>query len=120
MGLLIVVGACGSDDDGPAGPSNHAPVLQAQPDTTVAVGDTLHLWAIADDQDGDPLTYDAVVIGTLSDFKIRGLPDTQFDSTDGHFEFRPRTIDRPDRVFRFRVDDDRGGCDSTTFTVNVN
>jgi hypothetical protein len=119
MGLLILLGGCGSEN-GSTGPSNHAPTLNAQPDTTVAVGDTLHLWALADDPDGDVLTLHAVVIGTLSDFKLRGLPDFDFDPTDGHFEFRPKTIDRPDRVFRFEVDDGRGGCDSTTFTVGVN
>jgi hypothetical protein len=120
MGLLVLAGACGSDDGGPVVPLNHAPILRTQSDTTVAVRDTLHLWAVAHDQDGDPLIYDAVVVGTLADFKLRGFPDTDMESTDGHFEFRARAIDQPDRMFRFLVEDGRGGRDSTTFMVIVN
>jgi len=117
---FAVAGGCSSGDDGPTGPSNHVPVIQPQADTTVAVGDTLRLRAVAHDRDGDSLTLSAATIGSLSDFMARGFPDTEFDQAGGQFEFRARAIDRPNRVFRFTVDDHQGGADSTFFTVYVN
>jgi len=119
LAVFALAGGCGSGDEGPTGPANHAPQIESQRDTLVVVDDTLNLRAIALDQDGDSLTYSVTTIGPLSDFQLRGFPDTEMDPVTGEFEFRARAIDRPDRVFRFGVRDHRGGVDSTTFRVNV-
>jgi hypothetical protein len=109
---------CG-DDGGGTSPANHRPVLAAQADTTVAVGDSLELWAWAEDVDGDALTYSLAIRMTLTELKQGHLPDTHFDAQTGHFVFRPSPDDRPSRFFEFRVSDGRGGADSTSFTVTV-
>ncbi len=123
MATLSFGSGCGSDDV-PVPvipPSNHAPVLRHQADTTITVGDTLHLWAVADDFDGDPLLYGAAVLGTWG--RIKGCSnsgiDIDFEPSDGHFIYRAHSRNRSGHDFQFTVADTRGGCDSTTFTVFV-
>lgn len=116
--LLIIMG-CG-DDDGGVAPVNHAPVMAQQSDTTVAAGDTLQLWAVAQDSDGDDLIYSLTVHLTLSELKQGDIPDTEFDQQTGHFSFMTTAEDSPDRDFTFSASDGRGGADSTRFIVNVN
>ena len=116
MYLAIVCG-CGEY----VGPrlSNEAPVLQGQPDTTAAVGDTLELWAHAYDADGDTLAYGLIAYVTYEEFTEGYKPDVAMSKNTGYFLFRPRDRDRPSRDFAFTVDDGRGGADSTSFSVSV-
>jgi hypothetical protein len=120
---LVLIFGCGSGDGASqdvAGPSNRAPVIQEQTDTTAAAGATLHLYAQASDADGDSLSYRSATIGNYSDFLLRGFPDSDMDAASGHFIFRVRVIDRPNQMFRFYANDGHGGVDSTQFTVIVN
>lgn len=123
LATLSFGGGCGSDDV-PVPvipPSNHAPVLRPQSDTTITIGDTLHLWAVADDSDGDALMYGAAILGTWG--RLRGVShadfDIDFEPLTGHFIFRALARRRMGNDFQFTVDDGRGGRDSTTFTVFV-
>ena len=118
LGLILASG-CGNDKPGPLGPANHAPVIQPQSDTSVALGDTLELWAHANDADGDELSYALAVHLTLTELKQGYSPDTGFDGATGYFWFRPKPDDAPARRFTFYASDGRGGIDSTTFSVTV-
>ena len=119
VGMLLLTSACG-DDGGGTAPASHAPVMAQQSDTTVAAGDTLDLWAVAQDTDGDELTYSLTVHLTLSEIRLGDIPDTEFNQQTGHFSFRTTAEDHPSRDFTFSARDNRGGADSTRFTVNVN
>jgi hypothetical protein len=117
--LMYIVVVCGCGEY--VGPrlSNQAPVLEAQPDTTAAVGDTLELWAQAHDADGDSLAYGLVAYVTYEEFTDGYKPDVTMSKYTGYFSFRPRDRDRPGRDFMFTVDDGSGGTDSTSFSVHV-
>jgi hypothetical protein len=119
LSCLILAIGCGDSGDGPAGPSNHPPVIQAQTDTSAAVGDTLVLWADAQDPDGDDLTYIGIAHITYEEFARGYFPHAGMHPTSGRFRFIPQADDAPRRRFSFCVDDGRGGEDSTTFTVNI-
>ena len=119
MSVFVMVMGCG-DNGGGTAPTNHAPVLGPQSDTTVALGDSLELWAVVEDSDGDVLTYTLTVHLTLAEFKQGYFPDAKFNTQTGYFWFRPSSDDRPSRDFTFGVNDGRGGLDSTRFTVTVN
>ena len=116
---LIVVSGCGDDNGSPLSPSNHAPIIQLQSDTLVALGDTLELWAMASDPDGHELEYTVSVQLTIAELKLGYWPDARIDKQSGHFWFRPQASDQPQRRFTFSVDDGHGGADSTTFSVAV-
>lgn len=123
LATLFFGSGCGSDDV-PVPvipPSNHAPVLRPQADTTITVGDTLHLWAVADDFDGDPLIYGAAALSTWGRLKGICYPciDIDFEPSNGHFIFHAQARRRMGQDFQFTVADPRGGRDSTTFTVFV-
>ena len=111
--------ACG-DDDEPTGPVNHAPVIQAQRDTSVVLGDTLRLTAHADDLDGDALSYGFTAFVTLQEILSGYVPMAEMNSSTGEFEFVGQSADQPSRSFRFQVDDGNGGVDSTRFSITVN
>ena len=118
--LASLVLGCGSEDNSPSAPDlNDPPVLASQSDTTTSSGDTLHLWASGTDPNGDPLSYSVAALGSLSDFRLRGYPDTEIDEVDGHFIFRAKDNDRPNREFQFTVKDDKGASHSISFTVQV-
>lgn len=56
---LFWAGCGGDDDDNPASSGNHAPVITsmtAEPDT-MAAGETITITAVAEDSDGDSLSY---------------------------------------------------------------
>jgi hypothetical protein len=116
--LLVVVVGCGGDDG--VAPSNRAPVVGAQADTSISPGDTLVLWATATDPDGDALTLGLTVFVTASQIRAGDIPDTDFDSSTGRFEFRAVAGDRPSREFAFTATDTREATGSTKFTVTVN
>jgi len=124
--LLILLGMiciCGCGDSGGTagpGPSNHTPVIEAQADTSLAVGDTLIIWAKAHDADDDELAYTAAAHISFEEFMRGYFPDAGMNAASGRFEFRTRDEDGPQRRFTFSVDDGRGGADSTTFRVNIN
>jgi hypothetical protein len=120
VSILVIGCGCGKDGgSGSTGPSNHAPVLQGQADTSLALGDTLVIWAEAHDDDGDDLTYTAAAHISFEEFMRGYFPDAGMNATSGRFEFRTREDDGPSREFTFSVDDGRGGTDSTTFWVRI-
>jgi hypothetical protein len=112
-------GGRGSEKTTDAGPVNHAPVLCPQADTTAAVGDTLRLQAVADDQDGDSLLYGVVVRQTGEEIGDGYLVRGGMNGSTGRFWFYAQDRDRPSRRFLFTVHDHRGGADTTEFTVTV-
>lgn len=116
--LALVVAACG--DEEPTGPGNHAPVIQAQRDTSVVMGDTLRLTAHADDLDGDDLRYGFTVFVTLQEILSGYVPMAEMDHVTGEFKFVGQDADRPSRAVRFQVEDGNGGADSTRFSIAVN
>jgi hypothetical protein len=119
LGLLALVLLSCSDDNTckPVGTdsTNHPPVLQAQRDTSVIIGDTLRLTASATDPDGDEVKYHLTV----------GLHDTSdtaaafLDSLTGRFWFAPSLDDRPQRSMMFTAVDEHGLAISTLFDVSV-
>jgi hypothetical protein len=117
--LSVLLLACG-DDDEPGMPSNHSPIIQAQADTSTAIGDTLRIRAVADDADGDPLSYGVVASLTMQEILMGYRPNAEIDHDTGDFRFISQLADQPNRAFMFRVLDGRGGADSTQFTITVN
>ena len=117
--LAIGFLACG-DDDEPTGPANHRPVMQAQRDTSVVLGDTLRLTALADDLDGDALEYTFTAFVTLQEILSGYVPLAEMNNSTGEFEFVGQSADQPSRSFRFEAEDGRGGVDSTRFSITVN
>jgi hypothetical protein len=122
--LILFVAVClwGCSERGggsSTGPSNRSPVIQAQADTAVAVGDTLVIWAKAHDADGDDLSYTATAYISFEEFRRGYFPDAGMNATSGRFEYRTRCEDGPRRRFAFFVDDGSGGEDSTSFWVDL-
>ena len=97
-------------------PANNPPVIQAQPDVSANIGETLTLRAVATDPDGDAITYELISY-------IRGLydvyPDVEMGLHNGIFQFRPRAADLPDRRFAFIARDAHGAKAETEFVVSV-
>jgi hypothetical protein len=117
---VALLSGCSSDADSTGtGPVNRAPVIQAQADTSVTVGDTLIIWAAAHDADGDELIYAATAFISYEEFTRGYFPDAGMNTTTGRFVFRTRAADGSERQFAFSVEDGRGGEDSTVFTVNL-
>lgn len=100
---------------------NHFPVIASQSDTFAIVGDTLRLEFSANDQDGDILHFEQEMPCTWEEVKNGNchLPIAHIDSRTGSFWFYPRTYDIPTRRVIVRVNDGRGGFDSTIFNVSV-
>lgn len=117
--LVLCLLACG-DEDEPTGPVNNRPVMQAQRDTSVVMGDTLRLTAQADDLDGDVLDYGFTAFVTVQEILNGYRPNAEMNHSTGQFEFVGQSADQPSRTFRFQVDDGRGGVDSTRFSITVN
>jgi hypothetical protein len=125
---LLVVGVflsagCGDDGGDPAGPTgstNHPPVIQIIADTSGVVGDTLKIRASAGDVDGDVLKYHLTAFVTVTEFRSGYFPDVGMDQASGVFWFNPSMADRPGRDFQIQVFDNRGGADTTSFSVIVN
>jgi len=120
--VVCVACGCGGESgggvDGGAGPGNHPPQLEAQRDTSVVLGDTLELWARAEDPDGHTVTYGLIVPLSLEELLSGYSPDAHI-RTDGRFLFVPVTEDGHVRAFRFTAEDDFGGSDLEQFQVNI-
>ena len=126
--LLILFTAginCGTGEKAtPTGPddpgdtvSNHPPVMRNQPDTSATVGDTLVLFAYAEDEDGDSLIYGMTNI-ILKHFQHNeALAD--IDEVTGEFHFYVRSTDIPFQMFEFYAVDIECNSDTTFFTVQV-
>lgn len=116
--LALVSASCSSDNTcRPVenDPVNHPPVLQAQRDTSIFIGDTLRSTASATDPDGDALEY-YLTAG------LRHASDscaTFIDSLTGRFWFAPSINDRPGRSLILTVIDEHGFGTSTLFDVSV-
>ena len=113
---------CGTDENGtPTGPddtiTNHPPVMRIQPDTSAAVGDTLVLFACADDEDGDSLTYGMINIILKHIQQNEALAD--IDAETGEFHFYVKAMDVPLQMFEFYAVDPECASDTTFFTVHV-
>ena len=120
LGLFTCSAACsdGSASRDPVSPpANDPPILDAQPDTTGAVGDTLRLTARATDPDGDDILYGLTVIVSLAEIELGYAADISIDGATGEMWFVPSTDDRPSRSFRFRAFDGNGGEAEQPFTV---
>lgn len=111
---LTLCDGCSTADD----ERNRPPVFVSQSDTSVAVGDTLRLTAIATDEDGDDLSYGLVVRFQWQEFRLDEIP-VALDPGSGDFRYAPGSGEPSLRRFLFRVDDGRGGRDSTGFNVTV-
>lgn len=119
FGLLALVFFSCSDDNTcqpvETDSANRPPVLQAQRDTSVIIGDTLRLTASATDPNGDEVKY-YLTVG------LRDASDTAaafLDSLTGRFWFAPSIDDRPERSMMFTAVDERGSAISTLFDVSV-
>jgi hypothetical protein len=121
---VFCLAAIGCEDDG-TGPDvlddpfdsfNRAPIIQQQPDTSVAVGDTLRLRAIAHDPDGDEISF-RIKIYVQNVFGR--WPDIDFNSSTGYFWFAPVVGDQPYPSFEFFARDGRDGESSTKFEVDI-
>ena len=111
-----IAGGCGAD--GGSAPTNHPLQLEAQRDTSVALGDTLELRARAEDPDGHSITYGLIVPVSFEELLRGYTPDAHLEA-DGYFWFVPGLVDRPGRSFSFSADDGFGGSDEEAFTVYV-
>ncbi len=120
-----ILAGCSSDkevtspEDTPNDPPNHPPILEAQADTTGAVGDTLRLVARATDPDEHVLTYSLVVEISLDELHEGYEANVSLNRGTGAFWFVPSNEDRPSRAFEFHVDDGHGGTDWDGFTVST-
>lgn len=102
--------------DDPFESFNRAPIIKEQPDTSVAVGDTLRLKAQARDPDGDEISFRIIVYVQ----NVFGRwPDIDFNSSTGQFWFAPVPYDQPYPSFEFIARDGRGGESSTKFEVDI-
>ena len=117
LALAIFTISCGESET--MAPGNRSPVMVAQGDTAVALGDTLHLVASATDPDGDLVIYGLVLIITRQEFMNGYRPRASIDQATGRFRFIARSQDIPLRSFEFRTSDGQGGSDSTRFNVVV-
>jgi hypothetical protein len=113
--LLLPFAGCDSDED----LRNRPPRIQPQADTAGVTGDTLWLAAHATDPDGDNLRFHLVIKVDWQDLGGANPVDAGLDPQTGQFWFRPDSDDMPKRGFVFRVEDTRGGKDSTEFDVLV-
>ncbi len=118
VGLLIVAIGCSTDDEAsetPTQPVNQAPVFRSLADTIVVVGDTLRLLVVADDPEGDRITYRLlvpIVPGT-------GVALAELDTETGKFWFAARRSDTPMRWFGFFARDEQGNESSVDIFVTV-
>jgi hypothetical protein len=125
MAILTVGIICCTDDKGtPADPidpgdtvTNHPPVIRIQPDTSAIVGETLILFAHAEDEDGDSIMYQMANI--RHPFVQPNAALTDFDEVTGEFRFYVRISDVPLQMFEFYAIDIECNSDTTFFIVNV-
>ena len=126
MRILLVVFVlllCSCDSDPPCIPQKpdvpgNPPIIQAQRDTSLVVGDTLRLRAYATDPDGDDVTFYATAL--LRDASERNyVADVHMDQETGDFWFVPGFRDMPDRTIMFTAVDEHGYSASTLFEVTA-
>jgi len=119
--LVLLFSSCDSDPpcipEKPVDPG-YPPIISAQRDTSVAVGDTLRLQAHANDPDGDSVAFYATAI--LRDASERDyVAEVHINRETGDFLFVPRFQDMPARTIMFTAVDARGYSASTLFDVSV-
>jgi hypothetical protein len=99
---------------------NNPPVIESLPDTFVALGDTIWLYAVADDPDQDKVHFSGSCNNiTWSQLQSGDLPGFGVDSQSGEFAFVPKSFDVPYRIFEVSASDSCGAFDSTVFTIQV-
>ena len=99
---------------------NNPPTIEALPDTFVALGDTIWMYAVGYDPDQDEIHF----IGscnniTWSQFQSGELPRFRVDPTTGVFRFVPQSFDVPCRIFEVCAADSCDAINSTEFTIQV-
>jgi hypothetical protein len=88
---------------------NFPPVITSLPDTNATVFSLYQYQLIAEDNNGDTLTYSL----TTAPYWL------SIDSTNGLIEGAPGVYNVGDTVVTARVDDGRGGTDTQTYTLHV-
>ncbi len=88
---------------------NYPPIITSQPDTNAYVHSLYQYQVIAEDNNGDTLTYSLIT----APFWL------SIDSTNGLIEGGPGVYSVGDTVVTARVDDGRGGTDTQTYTLHV-
>jgi PKD repeat protein len=99
-------GASNSTSDNVTVP-NQAPRFRAVADERVSVGATLRLTVVADDADGDALSY-----------AMPGRPGGSFDASNATFTWSPTNSDIGSHALRFEVSDGRAN-DTLSVAVDV-
>ena len=99
---------------------NNPPTIESLPDTFVALGDTIWLYALAFDPDYDEVKFVAGCNNiTWPQIKSGELPEFRVDPQTGVFSFVPRSFDVPDRIFEVWAADSCAQVNSTEFTIQV-
>ncbi len=105
--------ACEDDPQAPEKGGSGLLRITAQPDTSVAYGDTLRLTASAWNPDGDALTYSIAIFASLSEVRSGYVARARMDRHTGEFWFYPGPRDVPSRSMQFGVSDEDGNTDTT-------
>lgn len=92
---------------------NRPPVISPILDRSVKFGTTLSLSVIADDPDGDPITF--TFTDPLEDFM--SFTDNGYGS--GEFTFEPELADAGSYLIEVTANDGSGGVDTESFTITV-
>ncbi len=96
-------------------PPNYPPVVHSVPDTSIYEGDYLEFTVTAHDPEGDSLTLRAENLPANSSF-----PTARDDSlTSSLFSFTPDFTQSGTYVVRFIAEDDSGGADTASSTIQV-
>jgi len=99
---------------------NNSPVVEAIPDTFVALGDTIWIFPEAYDDDFDELDFGCSCNNiTLTQLRTGKVPQFGVDSQSGEFMFVPKSYDAPYRIFEISATDSCDAAGSAEFTIQV-
>lgn len=99
---------------------NNAPVIEAIPDTFVALGDTIWLQAVAYDPDDNEFRYTGGCTNmTMTEIRFGGGPSFGVNSDTGLFGFRAKDTDIPYRTFVIYATDSCDAAGETHFKIEV-
>ncbi len=99
---------------------NNPPAIEALPDTFVALGDTIWLYAVGHDPDHDEIHFLSSCNNiTWAQLQSGDLPIFGVNAKTGVFRFVPRSYDDPYRVFEVWAADSCDAINSSEFTIQV-